>query len=269
MSVSAFIPNVWSARLQENLRKTLVFANLCNRAWEGEISQYGDTLHINTLADVTVKPYTPGEDIDDPEELSGTGLTLEINHGAYCNFFLNDVDAAQARADVMEAAMRNAAIRLGEDTEAYVLGVIRAGAGTKATVTMPEGGIWQLIVNIRTALDKLNVPRTGRRLVMPSEVEAQLLLDDRFVTGNGAFSQNTLAEGAVARAAGFDIYISNDLTNEVIALTEDGVTFAQQITRMEAYRREKGFDDGVKALSLCGAKVVQPGCVYHCTISQA
>ena len=268
MSVSAFIPNVWSARLQENLRKTLVFANLCNHAWEGEISQYGDTLHINTLADVTVKPYTPGEDIDEPEELSGTDTTLTIDHGAYCNFFLNDVDAAQARADVMEAAMRNAAVRLAEDTEEYVLGVIRAGAGTSTEMALPEGGVWELIIGIRTALDKLNVPRTGRRLVMPSEVEAELLLDDRFVTGSGAFAQTALAEGAVARAAGFDIYISNDLSGEVIALTEDGVTFAQQITRMEAYRREKGFDDGVKALSLCGAKVVQPGCVYRVIITQ-
>ena len=36
---------------------------------------------------------------------------------------------------------------------------------------------------------------------------------------------------------------------------------------MEAYRREKGFDDGVKALSLCGAKVVIPDCVALVTVS--
>ena len=268
MSVSSFVPNVWSARLQENLHKSLVFANLCNHAWEGEISQYGDTLHINTLADVTVKPYRPGDDIDDPEELNGTDTTLTIDHGAYCNFYLNDVDAAQAWPDVLDAAMRNAAIRLAEDTESYVLGVIRGGAGTTETRTVPDGGMWELIVGIRTAMDKLNVPRTGRKLVMPSDVEAELLLDDRFVTGSGAFAQTALAEGAVARTAGFDIYISNDLSKEVIAMTEDGVTFAQQIAKMEAYRREKGFDDGVKALSLCGAKVVQPACVYRCVISE-
>ena len=49
---------------------------------------------------------------------------------------------------------------------------------------------------------------------------------------------------------------------KIIAMTADGVTFAQQITKIEAYRREKGFDDGVKGLSLCGAKVVMPDCVY-------
>lgn len=267
MAISSFIPKVWSARLQDSLHKTLVFGALCNRNWEGEIAQYGDTVHINTLSDVTVKQYTPGEDIDDPEELTGTDTTLTIDHGVYCNFYLNDVDAAQARADVMDAAMRSAALRLAEDTEAYLLQVIRTGAGTKATGAMPAGGAYELIVSIKSQLDQLNVPRVGRKLVMPSAVEAELLLDDRFVTGNGAFSGTVLSDGAVARAAGFDIYISNDLDSEIIALTEDGVTFAQQIVKMEAYRREKGFDDGVKALSVCGAKVVQPACVYHYTIT--
>ena len=266
MAIEKFIPNVWSARLTENLHKALVFGNLCNHSWEGEIRKYGDTLHINCLTDITVKPYTPGTDLDEPEQLTGTDTTLTIDHSAYCNFYLNDVDAAQARADVMEAAMRNAAGRLAEDTEQYILSVIRAGAGTKESGRTPNGGVYALIVNIKTALDKLNVPRTGRKLVMPADIEAELLLDDRFVTGNGAYSGAVLAEGAVARAAGFDIYISNDLDSELVAMTEDGVTFAQQIAEMEAYRRELGFDDGVKALSLCGAKVIQPSCVYLYTL---
>ena len=124
----------------------------------------------------------------------------------------------------------------------------------------------QAEVMIKTAMDQLNVPRMGRKLVVPASIESELLLDARFITGNGAFSEAVLAEGSVARAAGFDIYISNDLEKEMIAMTEDGVTFANQITHIEAYRREKGFDDGVKGLSLCGAKVVLPDCVYIYTI---
>ena len=267
MAVTNFIPKVWSARLQENLHKELVFGRLCNRNWEGDIAQCGDTVHINNLADITVRSYTPGEDLAEPEQLSGTDTTLVIDHAAYCNFYINDVDAAQARADLIDAAMRNAGVKLAEDTEQYILSVIRTGAGTKASGAIPEGGVYQLIVSIKTALDKLNVPRTGRKLIMPSTLEAELLLDSRFITGNGAFSEAVLAEGSVARAAGFDIYISNDLNNELVAMTEEGVTFAQQIASMEAYRREKGFDDGIKALSLCGAKVIVPACVYLHTIT--
>ncbi len=267
MAVTNFIPKVWSARLQENLHKALVFGALCNRNWEGDIAQFGDTVHINNLADITVKPYTPGSDIDDPQQLSGTDTTLVINHGAYYNFFLSDVDAAQARADLMDAAMRNAAVKLAEDTESYITSVIRAGAGIKKTTAIPAGGVYELIVEIKTEMDKNNVPRTGRKLVLPSTLESALLLDSRFVTAGGAFAEQVLCEGALARAAGFDIYVSNDLNKEIVAMTSDGVTFAQQIAKMEAYRREKGFDDGVKGLSLCGAKVVMPKCVALYTIS--
>lgn len=262
MAIANFIPQVWSARLQDSLHKHLVFGSLCNRRWEGEIAHYGDTVHIPSLADVTVKPYTPGVDIDDPEQLeSSADRTLTIDHGAYYNFFLSDVDAAQARADVMEAAIRSAAVKLAEDTERYVLEVIRQGAGTTLTLPLPEGGVYELLVKMKTLLDGKNVPRTGRKVVMPPAVEAELLMDARFVTGASATAEHALAEGAIARAAGFDIYISNDVEGQVIALTEDGVTFAQQIAKVEAYRREKGFDDGVKGLSLCGAKVIQPDCV--------
>lgn len=267
MAVTTFIPKVWSARLQENLHKALVFGRLCNRNWEGEIAQYGDTVHINNLADITVKTYTPGTDIDNPEQLSGSDTTLVINHGAYYNFYLNDVDAAQAKADLMDAAMRNAAIKLAEDTESYILSVIKAGAGIKKTVTIPQGGMYELIVNMKSELDSKNVPRSSRKLVLPSTLESALLLDSRFVTAGGALAEQVLTEGAVARAAGFDIFVSNDLDGQIVAMTEDGVTFAQQISKMEAYRREKGFDDGVKGLSLCGAKVVIPNCVCLYTIS--
>ena len=267
MAVTKFIPKVWSARLQEKLHKALVFGRLCNHNYEGDIARWGDTVHINSLSDITVHAYVPGTDLDEPEELNGSDTTLQINHGAYCNFYLSDVDAAQARADLMDAAMRGAARCLAEDTEDYILEVIRAGAGTTVTQAVPEGGMYELLVDIKTALDGKHVPRTGRSLVVPPSVEAQLLKDSRFVTGGTGLSEEALAEGCIARAAGFDIYISSDLDNELIAMTGDGVTFAQQITRMEAYRREKGFDDAVKALSLCGAKVVLPDCVYVCKLS--
>ena len=266
MSVNSFIPKVWSARLQENLHRQLVFGALCNRNYEGEITRYGDTVHINSLTDVTIRPYTRGAELAAPEALSGTDRTLTIDHSVYCNFCLNDVDAAQARADVLEAAMRGAARRLAEDTETYLLEVITDGAGITGSMDA-SGDLFAQIVGIKTAMDQRNVPRTGRALVIPPTLEGALLQDSRFVTAGGALAESALADGVVARAAGVDIYISNDLVDQAVAMTEDGVTFAQQIAEMEAYRPEKAFADAVKALSLCGAKVVVPDCVAVYSIS--
>lgn len=260
MALDHFIPKIWSARLQESLHRSLVFGAIANRNWEGEIRQYGDTVHIGAISDITVRPYTPNTDLAEPEQLDGTDMTLVIDHGAYYNFYLNDVNAAQARADIMDAAMRSAAARLAEDAEAYLLGVIREGAGTKQSGSLPEGGIWELLIAIKTKLDEKHVPKFGRKLVIPPSIESLLLMDNRFIVGTNA-ADGRLESGSVARAAGFDIYISPELQQEIIALTPDSVTFASQIVKTEAYRREKGFDDGVKGLSLCGAKVVLPDAV--------
>lgn len=269
MAISSFIPQVWSARLQESLHKALVFGNLCNRSYEGEIAQWGDTVHINMLNDITVKEYTPTADIEDPEQLSGTDTVLTIDHGTYYNFFINDVDTAQARAELMESAMRNAAYALAEDAEAFILETIRKGAGVKLTKSIPtedKGGLYALLLEIKNELDKQSVPRFQRKLVLPPSLESTLLLDSRFVTGS-ANADSRLENGAVARAAGFDIFISQDLTNEIVALIPDAVTFANQISSVEAYRPEKGFCDGLKGLSLSGAKVILPNAVCVCTIT--
>ena len=186
MAIANFIPQVWSARLQENLHNALVFGTLCNRSYEGDIRQWGDTVHINTINDITVKPYDPAVAIDDPEELSGADTTLVIDHGAYYNFFINDVDAVQARADLMDAAMRNAAYRLAADAEKYIISTVIENAGTKTDVVIPSeasGGLYTLLLQMKYLLDETGVPRFDRKLIIPPSLETVLLTDSRFITG--------------------------------------------------------------------------------------
>lgn len=267
MAISTFIPEIWAARLLENYRRNLVFAALANRNWEGEIKQYGDTVHINSLTDITVKEYTPNTDIDDPEQLTTTDQVLLIDHGTYFNFYVNDVDKVQARGELMDAAMRNAAAKMAEDTEDYIVSKIVAGATNKTSGALTKETIYEEIIKIKTAMDEKNVPRAARHLVVPPSVEGLLLLDNRFVNTGLQASENRLVDGAVAKAAGFTIYVSNATDDKMIAFNSDAITFANQITETEAYRREKGFDDGVKGLNMCGAKVVMPDSVFVHTIT--
>lgn len=264
MAVTTFIPELWAARLQEHYTRALVVANLLNRNYEGEIRQYGDTVHINSLEDITVKDYTPNTDIDAPEQLTTVDQTLVIDHGKYYNFYVNDVDAAQARGDLMDKAMTNAANLIAQDTEDYVISKLLADATDGGSGTLTAGNVYEAIVTLKTKMDTGNVPRAGRKLIVPPSVEGFLLLDDRFV--KGAQGENRLSNGLVARAAGFDIYMSTALTDEMIAMRTEDATFAAQINKSEAYRPEAKFADAVKGLALCGAKVTNPAGVYKYTI---
>lgn len=265
MSVATFIPKVWAARLLEHYTRQLVVGNLLNRNYEGEISQFGDTVHINSLDDITVKAYTPNTDIDAPEQLNTTDQTLVINHGAYFNFYIDDVDRVQARGDLMDAAMSNASNKLAQDTEDYIISVLRDGATAGGSGAVDAQNVYETIVAIKTKMDNANVPRAGRKLVVPPSVEGYLLLDDRFVKGTKG--EDRLTEGFVARAVGFDIYMSTGLEDEIFALRSEDATFANQISQIKTYSPERKFADGVKGLALCGAKVTRPEGVIRYTIT--
>lgn len=268
MSIATFIPELWSARLLYNLEKSHVAANLVNREYEGMIRQQGDTVHINSIGAITVKDYTRNTDIDAPETLTTTDQTLLIDQSKYFNFHINDVDAAQAAGDMMDTAMARAAYALNDVCDAFLLKTIAAGVDTgnkvgdtSAVVALNKDNIYENIVSLKTKLDKANVPSSGRYIVVPPEIHALLLMDDRFVkASDGGTANATLLNGEVGRVAGFTVYMSNNVywsTDhwQIVASTSYSTTFAEQIVSTEAYRMEKGFDDAVKGLHVYGAKV--------------
>lgn len=268
MAITTFIPELWSARLLYALDKSHVAANLVNRNYEGQIRQQGDTVHINSIGTVTVNDYTRNTDINDPEVLTTTDQTLTIDQSKYFNFQIDDVDAAQAAGDMMDTAMQRAAYALNDVSDAFLLKTIASGVDTNnkvgdtgSAITLTTDNIYENIVALKTKLDKANVPTAGRYIVVPPEIHALLLLDDRFVKASDAGTANaTLLNGEVGRVAGFTVYMSNNVYYstdhwQIVASTSYSTTFAEQIVSTEAYRMEKRFADAVKGLHVYGAKV--------------
>ena len=130
MSVANFIPTIWSARLLAHLDKAHVYAALVNRDYEGEIKNYGDTVKINQIGDVTIKDYTKGKDIDDPEELNGDQNTLTIDQAKYFNFSIDDVDAAQVNPKLMDSAMQRSAYAMNDTWQTFCIWELRTRART-------------------------------------------------------------------------------------------------------------------------------------------
>ena len=270
MAVTTFIPELWNARLLYALDKAHVATNLVNREYEGQIRQQGDTVHINTIGAIAVSDYTKNTDISAPEALSTTDQTLEISQAKYFNFQVDDVDKAQAAGDLIDTAMGRAAYALNDAADKYLLGVLAAGVdsdnviGGTTAVALTKSNVYENIVGLRTKLDKANVPTAGRSIVIPPEMYALLLQDDRF-TGNGGVQGEAAARnGYVGEVAGFQIYMSNNCvsatassttTYTITAQVSSACTYAEQIVSTEAYRMESRFADAVKGLHVYGAKV--------------
>jgi len=83
MSLQNFIPNMWGDTLLAALRADLVFGNLINRDYEGEIKSMGDTVRINGIGDITVSNYTKDTDIASPQALTDAQTVLVISQAKY------------------------------------------------------------------------------------------------------------------------------------------------------------------------------------------
>ena len=277
MTLDSFIPSIWSARLLQNMNEAHVFASLANRDYEGDISQVGDTVKINAIGRVTVGPYTKNSNIAPAETLTDAQTTLVIDQADYFNFQIDDIDKAQQKPKVMDEAMREAAYGLAHAVDIELAGIHASvpadnkigsdGSEAKLGGVLTAGAaLYDFLVDLKVILDENNTPDDGRRwVVVPAWAEGMLLKDSRFV--NATEGGNTIrANGIIGKAAGFNVHMSNNVTNDnqtvktyrVVAGHPMAVSYADQINGVEAYRPELRFASAVKGLHLWGYKVVRP-----------
>lgn len=265
MAITNFIPEIWSANLLQPLQNAEVFGSVVNHDYEGDISNVGDTVHITTLANVTVGDYTAHTDIK-IEALTDTQQSLLIDQSKYFGFEVDDVEKRQAANDVIAPATANAAYQLADAADKYISKLLADGAdsGNKLTAvkSTDPSKLYDTIVDLGVKLDEANVPSEGRWVVVNPAQYGLLLRDTRFINASDA-AHGTLLNGIVGEAAGFSVHKSNNIPTAltvatIIAGSNIAATYAEQITSVEATRKEKGFADIVKGLHLYGAKVVNP-----------
>ena len=287
MATNHFIPQVWSAKILEALDRELVYAELFNTDYEGEIAEAGDTVHIAQVGDVTIKNFDCDTDIASPDDVKVEDLTLDIDQSKYFNISVCDVNEVQSKISLLDTATQRAGYGFADVCDKYLgsllaaSGTVKAGLGEKAApINITADNAYETLVKMKTALDKANLPKQERKVVVPPEFEGFMLLDPRFVAVPVDASQDRLTEGTVYRAAGFEIRTSNNVPSEtdggsggdttvysIVGSSPIQGTFAQQILKTEAYRPEKRFADAVKGLHVYGAKVLRPSVVAVATVA--
>ena len=277
MSIKNFIPTIWSTKILQHMRDNLVYAGLVNRDYEGEITRRGSSVEVSMPGEVTIKDMpsrTHGDtkairEIDAPEGMEVQKVTLLIDQEKYFNFGVDDVDKVQMNLDLMNSYTESASYGFQSTIEKHVAEIMAKEAklvlgSDDQPVALTSENIYKELIKMKVGLDKANVPPVGRFVVLPPEAEGLLLEDNKFVYVGTSSSEDSLKNGKVFRACGFDIAISNnvpvnDNKYKIIATYKGSTTFAQQLLETKAYSPEKGFGDALKGLVVFGAKVVRPG----------
>lgn len=179
-----FIPEFWSDQVLLPFEADLVFGQpkVANRKYEGTISEKGDTVHVSSIGDPTVKKYDKNTDLE-VEDLSDSETAMVIDQGDYFGFRVNDIEKLQAAQNFEDLATARAGYKLQNQVDLFLYNQLKAGvlAGNnlgRVTVTEAEPekatagqlSMYRVAVKLREKLDRASIPKTGRYLAIPPEL---------------------------------------------------------------------------------------------------
>ena len=278
MSVATYIPEVWIAALVAPLETKLVYGQplICNRDYEGEIREFGDTVTVNTVGDPTIKDYTPYVTEVLPERINTAARKLKIDQAKYYSFEVDDIDKRQARGDLMTKSMQRAGYGIAKVIDTYLASFYTSIPSGQVlpdfAVVGTDEEAWGKqayynLVDLQVLMDESDMPEEGRYAVVPPWYRGLLQRNPNFSRVSEYGSGQVLMNGEIGRTAGFSVVVSNNTpkpsgsTNFIQAGVAGAVSMAHQITESEPFRPEKGFADAVKGLEVYGGKLMRPDLV--------
>ena len=265
MSITNFIPTIWSENLLTALDKQYVAVAHCNRDYEGEIKNKGSVVKICGVGNIAINDYTKDTDMSTPQALSDTVKELVIDQAKYFNFQIDDIDKTQCSPKLMDAAVKVAANALANQADKHIYSLVSKAGHTISCAYASNGDLFDAIIAARQKLYESNVSDMENVVLEVSPAVAAIILKEKMAL---PFCDASVAEtGYLGSVAGCKIYVSNNIahTNEgsankysCVMRTTRAVAFAEQFSEIDAYRPEKRFADAVKGLHLYGAEVVYP-----------
>jgi hypothetical protein len=280
-----YIPEIWSGKLLEKFYKATVFAQIANTDYEGEISEYGDKVYINTVPDIVISEYQKGMslDVQNPES---DNVELLIDKGYYYNVNISDVDKKQAKPSFMDAWGQDAAEQMKVKIDYKILNDIygdvdASNAGTTAgkissginlgttgsPVEVTKSNVIDVLVQAGQVLDEQNVPETDRWAVIPAWMASRIKtsdLKDASLTGD---SKSVLRNGRLGMIDRWTLYSSNNVAHTTDGGTEafhvlmghkSALTFASQLVKNEILPNPHDFGQLMRGLQVFGYEVIKP-----------
>ena len=290
----SFIPALWSGKLAQKFYAATVFGEIANTDWQGDITNMGDTVIINTIPTITINNYSIGQNLAYEIPAPST-ISLTIDKGKYFGVNVNDVLELQAKPKLMDVFTNDAAMqmKIAIDTDTLkgtfdqgastnkgaTAGKISGGynLGTDASpVTLAAANILQSITALSSVLDEANVPETDRWLII-TPTERQILMQSNLAQAQFMGDPSSiLRNGKIGVIDRFTVYVSNLVPRA--ALNEDfsggasqgtakrhaimaghksAITFASQIAKVESLQNPNDFGTLIRGLNIYGYKVAQ------------
>ena len=268
MSYQNFVPTIWNETINHELERAHVFVADTNRQYEGDVQKAGDTVRILGIGkpNVTTAITKDGSiTLNDPEVVGDSSTSLLIDHVAYFNYMVDDIDKRQAVGGIMDALSQETSQQLAQQEDMAVSALSAAPEAVLKDTTATQIDTTNVLAYIDAGLEKLYendvAPNTEITMTVPPWFymilkQAYIKLD----TDNSEMLEN----GRVGKYGSVIVRMSNNVSTgendeSLIQLkTKRAIAYAKPMTHTEPYRPEKKFSDAVKGFILYGTKIVRP-----------
>jgi hypothetical protein len=258
------ISSVWSSRLLEGLEKSLVFgrqSGVIGTEYEGEIRNEGDRVHIHSFNDLTIGTYTRNTTTISYELLTDARQTLLIDQSKFFAFKVDDLDAAQMKPKVVDAATGRASYQLAETADRYLAGLHSGITNFTATSQATSANIYQKLVETKVKLASSTFPKEGASSSCPPGSRARLAEQHLPRRQRGVGPQRRHRPRRRVQRAGLQQRPDH---GHGPGRVPPGGRPRQRLDIRAADSRRRGhqargsFADGIRGLHLYGAKVIAP-----------
>jgi hypothetical protein len=264
MAYDNFIPEIWAQKIERDLERDCVFAEDCNRQYEGQVSKCGDTVHILGTGKPTISTLArenASGDITGPEEVDGTDTILVIDQIRYFNFMVGDIDKAQAVDGVLDTLTKEANEGLADEVDKYIAALVANAGNTVTKTDLSKDNVLDALDEGQQKLYENDVKATTEVVVVIPP--AIYTLFRRAYLREDTNNHEELKHGKVGKYGNMTVKLSNNVnksgsTYNCMMRTKRAVAYAQPVRHVEAYRPQGKFADAVKGFILFGAKVVRP-----------
>lgn len=265
MAYQNFIPTVWSEAIERELERLCVFAENTNRKYEGDVKKMGDSVRILGVGKPTIYTTTNKEiTLSSPENVEDTSVTMNINHIAYFNYKVDDIDKRQAVGGVMDALSKETSEGLANEMDKFIAGLAKDKMAVKDEATAYQVTADNVLLKIDDALRKLyeNDVKPTTNITLTVSPQFYMILKQAYVKLD-TDNSDMLKNGKVGRYGNVLIKMSNNIARstdgELLQLkTDRAIAFVNPMTHTEAYRPENQFSDAVKGFVLYDGKIVRP-----------
>lgn len=243
--MTQFETEKWANKLNSMLSKGIT-VKCTNTNYTGEIKNLGDTVICK----------------DDS--------SLVIDQKKFFAFKVNNMEEVQASKSIMEAHLKNATRVIEEVKEQFLCSLhnLVSADHTVGSETEPiqidKKTLYRYFVELALKLKSQPENSIQRPWVIINPLMESYLLQTPEFINKCHITDPALRQGAIGRIAGMDVLVtfnginSKDGKYYILAGTNEAITCASHLDKIENLRDRDSFSDLVRGIYLYGAKIVAP-----------